>query len=91
MDEFVRKFTLDFIEKERWRFITNGLKVTLIVTIAAAVIGIIIGMIIAVIRCAHDQQDKNKLKGFGGFMLKLGNLPSRKNRIQKQRKVRRRS
>lgn len=72
MSNFIEQFTLDFIEKERWRFITDGLKVTLIVTLLSALFGILIGMVIAIIRCAYDQQ-KNELKGFKGFLLKLAN------------------
>ncbi|MCR5387688.1 MAG: amino acid ABC transporter permease [Lachnospiraceae bacterium] len=70
---FVEKFIFDFIEKDRWKFITGGLKITLIVTFFALVLGILIGMVVAIIRCAHDQQDKNKLKGFGAVILNIAN------------------
>lgn len=73
MNDFIEKFTLDFIEKERWRFITDGLKITLIVTLLAAFFGIVIGMIVAIIRCAYDQQ-KDELKGFKGILLSIGNF-----------------
>ena len=77
MEDFKAKFILDFVEKERWRFIVDGLQVTLLVTILACIFGILIGMVVAVIRCAHDQQDPNKLTGFSGFILKLLNILSR--------------
>jgi ABC-type amino acid transport system permease subunit len=36
--------------------------------------GVIIGMVVAIVRCAHDQQEKKDLKGPKGFLLKLANL-----------------
>ncbi|MCF0131603.1 MAG: amino acid ABC transporter permease [Pseudobutyrivibrio sp.] len=73
MEEFIAKFTLDFIEKDRWKFITDGLQITLLVTILAVFFGILIGMIVAIIRCAHDQMDPTRIKGFPKFILKLIN------------------
>lgn len=72
MNQLAEKFVDDFIVKERWRFITDGLKITLIVTLLAAFFGIVIGMLISIIRVAYDQQ-KEELKGFKGFLLKVGN------------------
>ena len=67
------KFIQDFLTDRRWHFITDGLKTTLIVTILALLIGIAIGVVVGIIRCAHDQQ-KEDLKGVGGFILNLFNL-----------------
>lgn len=77
MNELKEKFILDFIEKDRWRFITDGLMVTLQVTILALIIGTVIGMVLAIIRCAHDQQDSQDLKGIKHLPLKLANLLAR--------------
>lgn len=77
MNGLKEKFIQDFIEKDRWRFITDGLVVTLEVTILALIIGTIIGMIVAIIRCAHDQQDPQELKGIRHLPLKLANLLAR--------------
>ncbi len=63
MNSFSEKFYQDFIADDRWKFITNGLKVTLIVTFFSLIIGVLIGMVIAVIRCAHDQQTTREMKG----------------------------
>lgn len=68
------KFILDFVEKERWRFITTGLGNTLKITIMALILGLVIGVIIAVVRTSHDQIGGKNLKGIGGFFLKLANL-----------------
>ncbi len=63
MNSFSERFYQDFIVDDRWKFITNGLKVTLIVTFFSLIIGVLIGMVIAVIRCAHDQQSGREMKG----------------------------
>lgn len=74
MNSFSDKFYQDFIQDDRWKFITNGLKVTLIVTLFALLIGVLIGVIIAIIRCAHDMQDKTERRGFKGFLLNFLNF-----------------
>ncbi|MBO5999954.1 MAG: amino acid ABC transporter permease [Lachnospiraceae bacterium] len=73
MQSFIAKFTQDLIEKQRWRFITDGLRITLIVTILSLLIGTLIGIVVGIIRCAHDQQTANDLRGFKGFILKFFN------------------
>jgi His/Glu/Gln/Arg/opine family amino acid ABC transporter permease subunit len=57
----VSKFTNDFIVEDRWRYIWDGLGVTLIVTICSVIIGITIGFIVAVIRSTHDKTGKLKI------------------------------
>lgn len=43
-----------FIYENRWKFFTDGLATTFLVTIGALIIGVIIGMIVAIIRSTHD-------------------------------------
>lgn len=74
MAELKEKFIQDFIVDDRWKFITDGLVITLEVTILSLIIGIIIGMVVAIIRCSHDQQEKKDIRGVGGFLLKVSNL-----------------
>ena len=40
--EVQQKFIADFIEKDRWTYITDGLKITIIVTLLALIVGIVI-------------------------------------------------
>jgi len=47
-----------FIYQDRWKFFTDGLKITFIVTIGALILGVIIGLIIAIIRTTHDNSKK---------------------------------
>lgn len=73
MDNLKQKFIQDFIEMDRWKFITTGLGNTFKVTIVALIFGCIIGMLLAIIRCAHDQQSAKSMRGLKGFLLKLAN------------------
>lgn len=74
MSNLKEKFIFDFIEKERWRFITDGLVITLQVTVCALIIGLLIGAFVAIIRTSYEQLKEDKLRGFSGFMLKLANM-----------------
>ncbi|HCT90800.1 MAG TPA: amino acid ABC transporter permease [Lachnospiraceae bacterium] len=59
-NDLPRKFVQDFIEKERWKYITSGLKTTLLVTVLAVIVGVVIGAVIAIVRTSHDQLDGRK-------------------------------
>ena len=45
--KFKESFTFNFIEGSRWKYITNGLLVTLKVTFFAVLIGLMIGVVVA--------------------------------------------
>lgn len=72
--ELSEKFILCFVEKDRWKFIVNGLGITLEVTFFALLLGLVLGVLVAIIRSSHDQLKEDKLKGIGGFLLKAANL-----------------
>lgn len=46
---------LNFIKNARWKYLTDGLWVTLRVTFFAVLIGIALGFLVAIIRTAHDK------------------------------------
>ncbi len=73
MNGFGEKFYQDFIQDDRWKFIVNGLKITLIVTVFALLIGVTIGILVGIIRCAHDQQSGKELTGFKKVVLNILN------------------
>lgn len=58
MPEWIQNFLFQlyqtFIYADRWKFFTDGLQITFIVTIGALLLGIILGMIVAIIRTSHD-------------------------------------
>lgn len=61
MQELKKKFILNFIEDNRWKYIVDGLKITLIVTIFAVLIGVLLGFLIAIVRTTHDKTGKLKI------------------------------
>ena len=58
--DFANDFYLNFIKEDRWKYIVDGLGVTLQVTLFAVLIGIALGFIVAVIRSTHDKTGKMK-------------------------------
>ena len=61
MQELKKEFILNFIEDNRWKYIVDGLKITLIVTIFAVWIGVLLGFLIAIVRTTHDKTGKLKI------------------------------
>ncbi len=55
---FKERFILNFIDDNRWKYITDGLLITLQVAFFAALFGIIIGFVIAIIRSTYDKNYK---------------------------------
>lgn len=53
--EFGDTFYLNFIKEDRWKYIVDGLGVTLQVTFFAVLIGIALGFLVAIIRSTHDK------------------------------------
>ena len=51
----------NFIEDDRWKYIVDGLAVTLQLTLAAVLIGIVLGFLVAIIRSTHDKTGKLKV------------------------------
>ena len=61
MQELKKEFILNFIEDNRWKYIVDGLKITLIVTIFAVLFGVLLGFLIAIVRTTHDKTGKLKI------------------------------
>ena len=61
---FIDQFKQNFIEANRWKYIVNGLGVTLRVTLFAVLIGIAIGFIVAIIRSTYEKTGKLKILNF---------------------------
>ena len=53
--KFSEDFKQNFIDANRWKYILNGLGVTLRVTLFAVLIGIAIGFIVAIIRSTYEK------------------------------------
>lgn len=53
--DFKADFVLNFIEQERWRFISTGLTNTLLITFFSLVLGVLLGVIVAIVRSSYDK------------------------------------
>ncbi len=58
---FSEKFYQNFIEDNRYMYLVNGLKNTLIITVFALLLGVLLGFIIAVVRTTYDKTGKLKI------------------------------
>lgn len=54
-------FLLNFIKEERWKYITDGLIITLEVTFFAVIVGIFLGFLVAMVRSTYDKTGKLKV------------------------------
>ena len=70
-DSIKAQFVLNFIEKDRWRYLWNGLGVTLIITLCSCLIGVVLGTIVAIIRSTADKTLPMMRPGPGRFFLRL--------------------
>ena len=61
MSDFKARFIMNFIKDDRWHYIADGLKVTLIVTFCAVLIGVVLGFLLAIVRSPYDKTGKLKL------------------------------
>ena len=77
MPEWIVKMGKDFhtafIEDNRWKYLTEGIENTLILTFFALLLGVVLGVVIAAIRATYDKQYQQMRKGIGKFLLCIGN------------------
>lgn len=61
---FSNDFYRNFILKDRWKYLTNGLGKTLEITLFAVIIGIVLGFIVAIICSTYAKTGKLKIGNF---------------------------
>ena len=61
MEDFKLKFIANFITDNRWKYFTNGLGTTYVVSFFAVILGVVIGVLIAVVRASADKLDRPPL------------------------------
>ncbi|MBR5517831.1 MAG: amino acid ABC transporter permease [Clostridia bacterium] len=66
-------FILNFIEQDRWKFITTGLKNTLLITFFSLILGVALGVIVAIVRSSYDKTHNDMRKGFKKTMFSILN------------------
>jgi len=72
-DELKRQFMLNFVNDDRWRFIVDGLFITLRVTFFALIFGIMIGIVVSIVRSTYDKNIAKMQPGAGRILLKFFN------------------
>lgn len=60
MEGLKQALYLNLIKDDRWQYLTEGLKNTLLITLFATLIGIAVGLLIAIVRSTHDKTGKLK-------------------------------
>jgi His/Glu/Gln/Arg/opine family amino acid ABC transporter permease subunit len=63
-EKLSHSFYLNFIKEDRWKYITDGLLVTLEITFFAVLIGIVLGLLVSVVRSTYDKTGKLKILNF---------------------------
>lgn len=61
MQNLHEQFVLNFVKDDRWKYLTNGLAVTLKLTFFAVLLGLLIGFVIAMIRSTYENTGKLKI------------------------------
>lgn len=68
------RFIFNFIKDDRWKYIADGLTVTLKVTFFAVILGIVLGVLIAIIRSTYDKNKEAMHMGLGKIVLTVLNF-----------------
>ena len=66
-------FILNFVDKNRWMFITSGLKNTLLITFFSLILGVVLGVIVAIVRSSYEKTHSEMQKGPKRFLLAFFN------------------
>lgn len=64
IQDFFDDFQRNFIQDNRWKYIVDGLKTTLLVTFLALILGVALGFLVAIIRATYDKTKKLKILNF---------------------------
>lgn len=74
-DKTADTFYRCFIEKAYWKWLVDGFKESIVITVFAVLLGFLFGIILATVRCSYDKNEESlKLrKGFGYHMLRFAN------------------
>ena len=73
LEKLKSEFIMNFVTKNRWKFLTSGLVNTLKITLVATIIGIALGAVIAIIRSTWDKNKETMHPGLGKTLLAIAN------------------
>jgi ABC-type amino acid transport system permease subunit len=68
--DFKANFTLNFIERGRWKYLWDGLQTTLKITLFALFLGIALGVLVAIVRSTWDKNAETMRRGPGRALLR---------------------
>ena len=68
------QFVQNFIEKDRWHYLADGLGNTLKVTFGAVILGIILGIVLAIIRSTFEKNKDSMRSGLAKAVLYILNF-----------------
>ncbi len=77
LTKLIRDFYTAFVVDNRWKYLVEGVKNTLILTFFALILGVALGVIIAAIRVTYDKQYGQMKRGLPKFFLCIGNVISK--------------
>ncbi len=68
-------FYNNFIDEARWKWLVDGLRNTLVITLFALLIGVLLGVVVAAVRSSYDKNREALAlhKGIGYYVLKFFN------------------
>ena len=69
-----KDFVINFINDNRWKYLTTGLANTLKITLVATLIGVAIGVLLAIVRSTWDKNKDTMHFGPGKVLLAIGNF-----------------
>ena len=61
VEDIYRCVLPDFVSDNRWKYLTEGLKTTLIITFFACLMGIVLGFLVGMIRSTYEKTHKLKV------------------------------
>ncbi|MGN0678106.1 MAG: amino acid ABC transporter permease [Oscillospiraceae bacterium] len=61
---FTERLKSTFLDKQRWKYLAEGLLSTLLITALALVIGIVLGFVIAIVRSTNQRTGRLKIPDF---------------------------
>ena len=67
------EFITNFITKNRWRMLLNGLGTTLLITLLSCLMGIAIGIVVSIIRSTWDKTGEEMRPGFSKGVMRVLN------------------
>ncbi len=71
--KLVKDFNTAFITENRWKYITEGIGNTIILTFFALILGVVLGVLVAAVRTTYEKQYHEVKSRLGRFFLSLGN------------------